>query len=159
MNKSHKDIYNIIANCYTMKIAIDIDGYILEIIVEYCILFNKRYGTNYHKEDVTKWDFFKDWNVDEETGFKIFYEIYADSMNIPFIDENAPEIMKKLNEVYDVDIVSARIPEYRSSIKKKLDFHNIKEGIQYSELILLHHRPYDIKLKESYDLYVDNNPK
>jgi len=57
-----------------------------------------------------------------------------------------------------VDIVSARIPEYRSSIKKKLDFHNIKEGIQYSELVLLHHRPYDIKLKERYDLYVDDNP-
>jgi 5'(3')-deoxyribonucleotidase len=104
-----------------MKIAIDIDGVLLDIIVEYCIIFNKRYGTNHQKKDV-----------------KIFYEIYADSMSIPFIDDNAPEIMKKLNEAYDVDIVSARIPEYRSSIKKKLDFHNIKEGIQYSELVLLH---------------------
>lgn len=141
-----------------MKIAIDIDGVLLDIIVEYCIIFNKRYGTNHQKKDVTKWDFFKDWNIDEDTGFKIFYEIYADSMSIPFIDDNAPEIMKKLNEAYDVDIVSARIPEYRSSIKKKLDFHNIKEGIQYSELVLLHHRPYDIKLKERYDLYVDDNP-
>ncbi len=100
-----------------MKIAIDIDGVLLDIIVEYCIIFNKRYGTNHQKKDVTKWDFFKDWNVDEDTGFKIFYEIYADSMRIPFIDENAPEIMKKLNETYDVDIVSARIPKYRSSIK------------------------------------------
>lgn len=158
MNKSHKDIYNIIANCFIMKIAIDIDGVLLDIIVEYCEIFNKRYGTNHQKKDVTKWDFFKDWNVDEDTAFKIFYEIYANSMNVPFIDEDAPEIMKKLNEAYDVDIVSARIPEYRSSIKKKLDFHNIRENIQYSELILLHHRPYDIKLKQSYDLYVDDNP-
>jgi 5'(3')-deoxyribonucleotidase len=79
-------------------------------------------------------------------------------MNVPFIDENAPKIMKRLNELYDVDIVSARLPEYRSSILKKLNTHNVKEGIQYVELILLHHKPYDIKMKQNYDVYVDDNP-
>jgi len=141
-----------------MKIAIDIDGVLLDIIVRYCEIYNKRYGTNYKKNDVTKWDFFNDWNIDEETAFKIFFEIYEDSRNVPFIDENAPKIMKKLNERYDLDIVSARLPEYRSSITEKLDTHDIKEGIQYAELILLHHKPYDIKLKQNYDLYVDDNP-
>jgi len=127
-----------------MKIAVDIDGVILDIIVEYCEIYNRRYGTNYKKSDVTKWDFFADWNMDEETGFKIFYEIYEDSQNIPFIGEGAPGIMKKLNERYDLDIVS--------------DSHDIMAGIQYTELILLHHKPYDIKLKQNYDLYVDDNP-
>ena len=131
-----------------MKIAVDIDGVILDIIVEYCEIFNRRYGTNYKKNDVTKWDFFSDWNIDEETGFKIFFEIYEDSQNIPFIDEDAPKIMKRLNERYDVDIVSARVPEYRSSIVDKLESHDIMAGIQYTELILLHHKPYDIKLKQ-----------
>jgi 5'(3')-deoxyribonucleotidase len=141
-----------------MKIAIDIDGVLLDIIVRYCEIFNGRYGTNYQKSDVTKWDFFNDWNMDEETGFKIFFEIYGDSRNIPFIDEDAPKIMKKLHERYDLDIVSARVPEYRASITEKLVSHDIKEGIQYTELILLHHKPYDIKLKQNYDLYVDDNP-
>ena len=141
-----------------MKIAVDIDGVILDIIVEYCEIYNRRYGTNYKKSDVVKWDFFADWNMDEETGFKIFFEIYEDSGNIPFIGEGAPKIMKKLNEMYDLDIVSARVPEYRSSIIDKLDSHDIVAGIQYTELILLHHRPYDIKLKQNYDLYVDDNP-
>ncbi|MHA1391694.1 MAG: 5' nucleotidase, NT5C type, partial [Promethearchaeota archaeon] len=68
------------------------------------------------------------------------------------------KIMKKLNESYDLDIVSARVPEYRSSITDKLNSHEIVAGIQYTELILLHHRPYDIKLKQNYDLYVDDNP-
>ena len=77
-----------------MKIAIDIDGVLLDIIVRYCEIYNKRYGTNYKKNDVTKWDFFNDWNIDEETAFKIFFEIYEDSRNVPFIDENAPKIMK-----------------------------------------------------------------
>jgi uncharacterized HAD superfamily protein len=141
-----------------MKIAIDIDGVLLDIIVTYCEIYNKRFGTNYQKNDIASWDFFKDWNISEEAAFNIFYEIYADSMNVPFIDENAPKIMKKLNELYDVDIVSARLPEYRSSIVNKLKSHNIREGIQYVELILLHHKPYDIKMKQNYDIYVDDNP-
>ncbi len=141
-----------------MKIAIDIDGVILDIIVQYCEIYNKRYSTNYKKKDVTKWDFFNDWGIDEETGFKIFYEIYEDSQDVPFIDEDAPRIMKKLNKRYDLDIVSARLPEYRSSIIDKLETHDVMAGIQYTELILLHHRPYDIKLKQNYDLYVDDNP-
>ena len=141
-----------------MKIAIDIDGVLLDIIVRYCEIYNKRYGTNYKKKNITTWDFFKDWNITEEMAFNIFYEIYADSMSIPFIDEDAPKIMKKLNERYDLDIVSARLPEYRAEIINKLDSHDVKAGIQYTELILLHHRPYDIKLKQNYDLYVDDNP-
>ena len=141
-----------------MKIAIDIDGVLLDIIVRYCEIFNKRYGTSYKKKDIKTWNFFSDWNIDEETAFKIFYEIYEDSQNVPFIDDKAPKIMKKLNERYDLDIVSARLPEYRSSIIEKLDSHDVKAGIQYTELILLHHRPYDIKLKQNYDLYVDDNP-
>ena len=141
-----------------MKIAIDIDGVLLDIIIVYCEIYNKRYGTNCQKKDITKWDFFKDLNITEEVAFNIFYEIYADSTNVPFIDENAPKIMKRLYELYDVDIVSARLPEYRSSIVDKLIFHNIREGIQYEELILLHHKPYDIKLKQNYDLYIDDNP-
>ena len=141
-----------------MKIAIDIDGVLLDIIRTYCEIFNGRYGTSFQKKDVTNWNFFEDWNIDEETGFKIFFEIYEESQNIPFIDDNAPKIMKRLNERYDLDIVSARVPEYRSSIVEKLESHDIKAGIQYTELILLHHRPYDIKLKQNYDLYVDDNP-
>jgi uncharacterized HAD superfamily protein len=141
-----------------MKIAIDIDGVLIDIIIRYCEIYNERFGTNYQKKDITTWDFFKDWNITEEAAFNIFYEIYADSMKVPFIDEDAPEIMKTLNELYDIDIVSARLPEYRSSIVEKLNFHNICEGVQYIELILLHHKPYDIKLKQKYDVYVDDNP-
>jgi 5'(3')-deoxyribonucleotidase len=141
-----------------MKIAIDIDGVLLDIIVVYCEIYNKRYGTSYQKKDITSWDFFKNWTISEEEAFDIFYEIYADSMNVPFIDENAPKTLKRINELYDVDIVSARLPEYRSAIVNKLNLHNVREGIQYVELILLHHKPYDIKIKQNYDIYVDDNP-
>jgi len=141
-----------------MKIAVDIDGVLLDIIVEYCKIFNIRYGTNYQKEDVTNWDFFKDWNIDEETAFNIFFEIYANTDDVPFIDDDAPSVLINLNKLYDVSIVSARLPRYHNQIVKKLKDHNIHKGKHYNEVILLHHHPSDIKLKEAFDIYIDDNP-
>ncbi len=141
-----------------MKVAVDIDGVLLDIIIEYCKIFNKRYGTHYQKKDVTSWDFFKEWNIDEETAFKIFFEIYANTGNVPFIDPDAPDILKKLNKSHQVSIVSARLPEYQNEIVKKLRDHNILHKVHYKEVILLHHYPSDIKLRENYDIYIDDNP-
>jgi 5'(3')-deoxyribonucleotidase len=141
-----------------MKVAVDIDGVLLDIIIEYCKIFNNRYGTNFQKRDVTNWDFYKEWNVDEETAFNIFYEIYADSNNVPFIDSNAPDILRTLNKIHDVSIVSARLPEYHNELVRKLRDHNIMQKIHYNKIILLHHNPPDIKLKEKFDIYIDDNP-
>jgi len=141
-----------------MKIAIDIDGVLLDIMVEYCIIFNQKYGTNYSKADVTDWEFFKYWNISEKEAFEIFDIIYEDSMPVPFIDENAPTIMENLNKLHEVSIVTARNLKYKDPVVKKLNFHNIKKGIQYRDIILLHHEPYDIKLQQNFDVYVDDNP-
>ena len=141
-----------------MKVAIDIDGVLLDIMITYCQIFNKKYHTQYSKEDVKDWEFFKYWDISEKQAFEIFYDIYNDSMAIPFIDEEAPEIMQKLRECHNVFIVTARNPEYKIPIVKKLKFHNIRKGINYEDLILLHHKPYDIKLTLNFDLYVDDNP-
>ncbi len=141
-----------------MKIAIDIDGVLLDIMITYLKIFNNKYNTKYEKKDVTNWEFFKEWEVSEEEAFDIFYRIYQDSMLVPFIDNDAPEVMRKLRNYYDVFIVSARTPEYENSIIKKLNFHNIKKGVHYEDLILLHHKPNDIKLSLDFDIYVDDNP-
>lgn len=141
-----------------MKLAIDIDGVLLDIMVTYCEIFNSKYHTNYIKSDVTNWEFFRDWKVSEKEAFEIFFSIYKDSMSVPFIDKDAPKIMQRLRKCHDVFIVTARSPEYDAPIKKKLNFHNIKKSINYEDLILLHHKPYDIKLSLDFDLYVDDNP-
>jgi uncharacterized HAD superfamily protein len=141
-----------------MKIAIDIDGVLLDIIIPYIEFFNQRHNTEYKKTDVTNWDFYKDWNVDEDEAFGIFYEIYENTMSVPFIDETAPNIMKKLHKLHDLYILSARASQYRSQIIEKLDFHNIKKDSHYIELILVYHKPYDLKINEPFDVYVDDNP-
>ena len=123
-----------------MKIAVDIDGVLLDTVITFCKLFNKNHGTSYQKSDVTKWEFFLDWNVPEDYIWDVFYQIYENSMSIPFLDDRAPDIMKNLNVKYDVSIVSARTPHYRDSILEKLRFHGILKGTHYNELILLIHK-------------------
>ncbi len=141
-----------------MRLAIDIDGVLLDIIVNFCEIFNEKHNTEYTKEDVRNWEFFKEWNITEKEAFEIFFKIYDNSMSVPFIDDRAPEYMKKLNNSHEVYVVSARLPKYRAQVIRKLNYHHIKKNEQYIELILLHHKPYDLKLSQNFDVYVDDNP-
>lgn len=141
-----------------MKIAIDIDGVLLDLMITFCEIFNKRHKTNFQKKDVTNWEFFMDWNISEKEVFELFFYIYENSMLVPFIDEKASKYMKKLNKKYEVFVVSARNSQYRGQIIEKLHFHKVRKGIEFIELILVDHKPYDLKLNLNYNIYVDDNP-
>jgi len=141
-----------------MKIAIDIDGVLLDLMVTFCELFNQKYNTNNDKKDVSHWEFFYDWNITEKDAYDIFNEIYKDSTSVPFIDKDSPHMMRELNEIHHVDILSARDPKYKVQLIKKLEMHDIKKTIQYRHLILIDNKPYDLKLQHDYDIYVDDNP-
>ena len=141
-----------------MRIAVDIDGVLLDLVVNFCDIFNKKHGTSYTKNDITNWEFFNDWNISEEEAFEIFFEIYENTMSVPFIDHSAPKIMAKLNEHHEVYILSARASEYRSQIIEKLDYHGIKKRKHYIDLILVQTKPYASKQDYGFDVFVDDNP-
>ena len=50
-----------------------------------------------------------------------------------------------------------RDPFYNQIIEK-LNFHNIKKDSHYNDIILVYHKPYDLKITEPFDVYVDDNP-
>lgn len=141
-----------------MKIAIDIDGVLLDIIIPFCEKFNQKYNTEYRKKDVTNWDFYKEWNITEDEAFEFFYEIYENTMSVPFIDEKAPKFMNKLHKLHELYILSARASQYRTQIIEKLNSHNIKKDSHYNDIILVHHKPYDLKITQPFDIYIDDNP-
>jgi len=107
---------------------------------------------------VTNWEFFRDWNIPEDYIWDIFFQIYEDSMPVPFIDDQIPNIMMELNQTHEVSIVSARTPQYRESILEKLRYHGIFQSSHYNELILLFHKPYDLKVTQEFDVFIDDNP-
>lgn len=141
-----------------MRISVDIDGVLLDIMITYCEKFNTKFKTNHQKKDVIDWEFYKTWNISEKEAYEIFYSIYEDSMQVPFIDNNASKFMEKLNNIHEVYIVTARQAKYRDAILKKLKVHHIRKEVQYRALILLYPKPYDIKLNYDFDIYIDDNP-
>lgn len=141
-----------------MKLAVDIDGVILDMVSKVCEIYNKSFKTTYTKDDVKKWEFFRDWNITEESMYDIFYQVYENSMSLRLIDKRAPQVLRNLSEKYQADLVTARNVKFESNLLERLDSLNIMKGIQYSDLVHVDEKPYDLKLQLSYDILIDDNP-
>lgn len=141
-----------------MKIAVDIDGVILELAVKACEIFNKLYNTNYTKNEVKRWEFFRDWNVSEKEIYEIFERSYEESMTIPLIDNHISDILFRMNARYHVDLLTARTRTYETQLINRLKSLEIKKGSHYRELNYVDAKPYDIKLYLDYDIFIDDNP-
>ena len=141
-----------------MKIAVDVDGVLLDIITPYTKLYNQLYNAAHKKEDVKKWEFYLDWNLTEEEAFKIFYEIYNNAISVSLTDKEAPKYLQLLNQEHEIDIVSARSFRFKMQLKDKLEQCDITKGIHYKDLILVDPKPYDLKFQLNYDVFIDDNP-
>ena len=140
-----------------MKIAVDVDGVLLNIIEKFCKLFNSKYKTNYTKKDIIQWEFYRDLNISESEAYDIFYEIFRD-VNISLEDENSVEILEQLNKNYYIDLVSARDSQFKSNLVKNLENVNIRKDIHFNNIIMVKSHPYDVKLDYDYDIFIDDNP-
>jgi len=141
-----------------MKIAVDVDGVLLDLMDRFCEVINREQRTKFSKDIITDWEFFYIFNISEQKAYEIFHLLYEKSDELPFIDTNAPYYLKSIKERHSIDIVSARDGKFKKELQKKLSSHGIKEGSHYENLILVESKPYDIKLKLNYDLFIDDNP-
>lgn len=141
-----------------MKIGVDIDGVLLNLIEKVCEIFNELYHTDYTENDIRRWEFFKDWKVSEEIIYNVFYIAYEKSKTLSLIDDNAPQILKELNKKYRVDLVTARNFKYESQLIERLNSLEIKKGVHYENLIHVEPKPYDVKIKLDYNILIDDNP-
>ncbi|MBD3340779.1 MAG: hypothetical protein GF353_16850 [Candidatus Lokiarchaeota archaeon] len=141
-----------------MKIAVDVNGVLIDNMENVIEVVNRKYNSNYKKEDVNNWEFYKEWNFSEREFFDIFYKTYEEMDKVKFIDPEAPNFMKKLTEFHEVNILSALNDQFEALVKNKLERHNIIEGIHYNEMIIVAEKPWDLKVKHRFDLYIDDNP-
>jgi uncharacterized HAD superfamily protein len=141
-----------------MKIAVDIDGVILDLVVKVCEIFNRLHKTNYTKNEVTRWEFFRDWNIPEKEIFEIFEKAYEESMTIPTIDNNTPHVLQRINARYHVDLLTARSKTFEAQLINKLNSLKIIKGSHYQNLNYADPKPYDLKLNLDYDIFIDDNP-
>ena len=128
------------------------------MVSKVCEIYNKSFNTNYTKDDVKKWEFFKDWEISEESMYEIFYKVYESSMLLHLIDDNAPQNLKQLNEKYHADLVTARNIKFERNLLERLNSLDIRQGTHYKALVHVDEKSYDLKLQLSYDILIDDNP-
>jgi len=141
-----------------MKIAVDVDGVIFDLIGVFLNVFNRTYNSVYKKSDITQWEFYRDWGISESQVYKIFYQIYNNKFSIPLINEKIPDYLRIINKNHHVDILSARNHNFKSQLIQTLQKYNIIKGQSYEHIVLVNEKPYDLKLKFEYNLYIDDNP-
>ncbi len=141
------------------KISIDVDGVILDLYGAFCSVYNKRNGTNFTKKKLIKYNFFLDWGIPKEEAFILFRELQENSVTISLEDVSAPFYIRKLNNKFTVDVVTARPEPTKSALIEILDSIGITKGLYYRSICLTPTYPLDIKIVFDYDLYIDDNPE
>lgn len=142
-----------------MKISVDLDGVLIQIMEEWIRIYNNRYYKNKITiEKITQWDFYKHLGITELELSQIFDCI--DLKTIPIIDKRAPKYLKKLNKKHTIHIVTARYrgEKDRPKVQEKLDLMGLVKGVHYDKLVITDNYPKDIKILLNYDVYVDDSP-
>jgi len=140
-----------------MKIALDVDGVLLDTMGRFCEMYNIINKDNKTKDDITRFGFSEDWGMSEK-GFWNIFTLCKVGNNIKSINKNAPKYIKKLYKKHDIDIVTARQETDSLTILNNLYKIGIFKDIHYNKLILSLCDDIPSKAYLGYDLYIDDNP-
>jgi len=134
-----------------MRIAVDLDGVIWDIMYAFCKVYNRKYDKNITPKDVNEWYYFPT---------PIFEEVYPETLDrideYPFIDENINHYLFLLMTKHDVKILTME-QNTKENLKKKLKQADIREGYEYLELIKEDRFTGD-KLDFDFDIFIDDCP-
>ena len=134
-----------------MKIALDVDGVLADVIVSW-INFSNSKRSKISKHEITDWEFWKKFQIDP---FDFYAELNACWENwnlIPPTEENLSEVTKSLSNLGQVDIVTAREKSTDSFVKSWLNHHDIS----YNNYISVIDGP--MKADLDYDVFIDDSP-
>lgn len=136
----------------TMKIALDVDGVLADIMHVWLEEYNRNYNRSVSKDEIVQWDFWKGLGYDKYRFYEELSRCWARWMDVPAMEHDLADAVEKLNSVGMVDIVTARDPASTKFVKQWLK-HN---EIAYSEYVAVA-RGRD-KAELAYDIFIDDSP-
>lgn len=131
-----------------MKIALDLDGTLADIISAWL----KRKGSRLDYNYIHRWDFWKDLGYTQSRFIDELSKCWMEWESIRPLEDNIDLYVKALNEFGKVDIVTARDSKSITYAKRWLRYH----GIKYDKLVLVKYG--EDKAKLDYDLFIDDSP-
>ena len=134
-----------------MKIALDVDGVLADVIHAW-LLYNNKIRPTILKSDISDWDFWKRYNIDKFDFYEELSICWKSWKDIPPTESDISYASKELSKIGTVDIVTAREDSTHNDVKNWLKMHDVVfknyvgvvEGTE--------------KAKLDYDIFIDDSP-
>jgi 5'(3')-deoxyribonucleotidase len=134
-----------------LKIALDVDG-VLADVIESWLSYNNKMRPTIYKSQISEWDFWKNHDIDKFDFYNELSICWKSWENIPPTEKNIGSTTKQLSNIGTVDIVTARDDSTHDDVKNWLKLHNVDfnnyvgvlEGVEKSKL--------------DYDVFIDDSP-
>ncbi len=135
-----------------MKIALDVDGVLADIIYVWLEQYNKSQKKSITREDIVQWDFWKELGFDKYEFYEELSNCWSRWMEVPPMEQGIANAVENLHSVGTVHIVTARDAASTKYVKQWLE-HN---GINYNDYVpVLSGRD---KADLDYDIFIDDSP-
>src|SRR3989304_8541314 len=91
-----------------MKIALDVDSVLADVIVTWLDVYREFSGRSLKKAEVNTWNFWKTLGLTRKQFEDIFTEAWVRWERIPPTENNLAGTVKRLRRLHTVDIVTGR---------------------------------------------------
>ena len=134
-----------------MKIALDVDGVLADVIKSW-LIYNNKIRPNISKDDITNWDFWKKFKINRYDFYEELTSCWKNWNYIPPTEDNLPITTQNLSNFGQVDIVTARESSTDSFVKRWLKLHDVT----YQNYVSVIDGP--MKADLDYDVFIDDSP-
>ncbi|MBI2111147.1 MAG: hypothetical protein HYT44_01960 [Nitrosarchaeum sp.] len=134
-----------------MKIALDVDG-VLADVIESWLIYNNKIRPDISKDDITNWDFWKKFKINRYDFYEELTSCWKNWNSIPPTEDNLSIITQNLSNFGQVDIVTARESSTDSFVKNWLKLHDVT----YQNYVSVIDGP--MKADLDYDVFIDDSP-
>jgi len=134
-----------------MKIALDVDGVLADVIKSW-LNFNNKIRPTISKDEITDWDFWKKFEINQFDFYSELNTCWENWIYVPATQQNLSSVTKNLSDLGQVDIVTARERSTDSFVKNWLDHHNII----FDNYVSVIDGP--MKADLDYDVFIDDSP-
>lgn len=135
-----------------MKIALDVDGVLADIMLVWLEQYNKAHKKTLTKGDIERWDFWKELGYDRYQFYDDLSNCWSRWIEVPPMERDVASAVEKLHAVGIVDIVTARDAASTNYVKQWLS-HN---GIKYNGYLAVPSGSDKADLE--YDVFIDDSP-
>lgn len=134
-----------------MKIALDVDG-VLADVIESWLIYNNKIRPSISKDDITNWDFWKKFKINRYDFYEELTSCWKNWNYIPPTEDGLSITTQNLSNFGQVDIVTAREPSTDSFVKNWLKLHDVT----YQNYVSVIDGP--MKADLDYDVFIDDSP-